>query len=138
MADATFTYQWLADGVVSAGATSSTYLLVDADEGKVITVTVSFTDDRGHDESLTSAATDAVTSSPEPLMAAFSNAPTNHDGENVFTFELRFSEEFALGYKRLRDHAFDVTGGAVQRAQRLEPVSAGVGGSSCGRTATAT
>ena len=53
-------YQWLADGVDIAGATGSTYTLVDADEGAAIRVQVSFTDDAGHEESLTSAATDAV------------------------------------------------------------------------------
>ena len=37
-----------------------------ADEGKAITVRVSFTDDAGNDESLTSAATDAVAAAPTP------------------------------------------------------------------------
>ena len=95
--------------------------LVETDEGKVITVTVPFTDDRGHEERLTSAATEEVAGLPaEALTAEFSNAPTGHDGENTFTFELRFSEEFPMGYKRLRDHAFEVSGGAVRKAQRLE------------------
>ena len=39
----------------------------------------------------------------------------------MFTFELRFSEEFGIGYRTLRDHAFTVTGGEVVRARRLEP-----------------
>ena len=64
---ASFAYQWPADGAGIAGATGCTYTLVDADEGSVITVTVSFTDDRGHYESVTSAATDTVASLPEPL-----------------------------------------------------------------------
>ena len=55
-----------------------------------------------------------------PLTASFSNAPASHDGESEFTFELRFSEEPKLGYKRLRDHAFAVTGGTVKKAERLE------------------
>ena len=41
-------------------ATSSTYILVAADAGKVIKVRVSFTDDDGNTETLTSAATAAV------------------------------------------------------------------------------
>ena len=45
--------------------TDSTYTLADADEGKAIKVQVSFTDDAGNDETLTSAATDAV-AAPEP------------------------------------------------------------------------
>ncbi len=56
----TFSYQWLADNAAIAGATGSTYTLADADEGKAIKVQVSFTDDAGNDETLTSAATDAV------------------------------------------------------------------------------
>ena len=46
------------------GATGASYTLVDADEGKTIEVRVSFTDDAGHEETLTSAATAAV--EPEP------------------------------------------------------------------------
>ncbi len=54
-----------------------------------------------------------------PLTAQFLDVPATHDGENAFEFELRFSEEFPLGFKRLRDDAFDVTGGAVRRAKRI-------------------
>ena len=60
LTNATFSYQWLADDTEIAGATSLTYTLVDADEGKAIKVEASFTDDEGNDESLTSAATAAV------------------------------------------------------------------------------
>ena len=82
---------------------------------------VSFTDDRGHQEELTSAATEAVAGlPPPPLTASLENAATSHDGESVFTFELRFSEEFGISYKTLRNHAFSVTGGTVKKAQRLE------------------
>ena len=56
-----YTYQWIrVDNGTEAdisGATSSTYTLVAADEGKTIKVRVSFTDDAGHAESRTSAAT---------------------------------------------------------------------------------
>lgn len=82
---------------------------------------MSFSDDRGHDESLTSTATDAVVRSPaERLTVSFENMPSSHDGENVFTFELRFSEEFPLSLRTLQDRAFDVTNGAMEKAQRLE------------------
>ena len=60
LANATFSYQWLEDEAEIAGATSSTYTLAAADEGKAVKVEVSFTDDAGNDESLTSAATEAV------------------------------------------------------------------------------
>ena len=120
-----FTYQWISnDGSTDSeigGATGSTYTLASDDVGKTIKVRVSFTDDRGHREELTSAATDAVAGlPPPPLTASLENVATSHDGESAFTFELRFSEEFGLSYKTLRDHAFTVTGGTVKKAQRLE------------------
>ena len=56
---ATFSYQWVSyDGNADTdipGATGSTYTLVPADEGKSFRVRVSFTDDAGFEESLTSA-----------------------------------------------------------------------------------
>ena len=120
-----YSYQWISnDGSADSeigGATGSTYILASDDVGKTIKVRVSFTDDRGHREELTSAATDAVAGlPPPPLTASLENVATSHDGESVFTFELRFSEEFGISYKTLRDHAFTVTGGTVKKAQRLE------------------
>ena len=61
-----YEYQWLADDSEIAGATSLTYTLADADEGKAIKVEVSFTDDAGNEETLSSAATDAVSAVPTP------------------------------------------------------------------------
>ena len=57
---ASYSYQWLAGDVEIADATGSTYTSVEADEGAAIKVRVSFTDDAGNEESLTSKATDAV------------------------------------------------------------------------------
>ena len=56
----TYGYQWLADDTEIDGATGSTYTLQVSDNGKVIKVRVTFTDDAGNEESLTSAATEAV------------------------------------------------------------------------------
>jgi hypothetical protein len=53
-------YQWLADGNNIAGATASTFVLVESQVGKVITVTGSYTDGRGTAEAVTSSATVAV------------------------------------------------------------------------------
>ena len=55
-----------------------------------------------------------------PLTAQFLDFPASHDGQTEFTFELRFSEEFELSYKTLRDHSFTVDGGEVKSARRLE------------------
>ena len=121
MDNVAFSYQWQADYSYISGATGETYTLADADEGKAISVAVSFTDDAGNDETLTSAASAAVEAAPlPPLTVRVENVAASHDGERVFTFELRFSEEFGLSYKTLRDHAFTVTGGTVKKAQRLE------------------
>ena len=120
-----FSYQWIADDSDIAGATGSTYTLAAADEGKVVKVRVSFTDDAGNAESLTSGATDAVAGLPSsPLTARLENTPQSHDGQTTFTFELRFSEHLAdLSYITLRDDAFTVTGGQVTKARRMDPDS---------------
>ena len=57
---ATFSYQWLADDSDISGATGSGYTLLDGDEGETIKVRVSFTDDAGYAEVLTSPATAPV------------------------------------------------------------------------------
>ena len=61
-----YKYQWLADDADISGATNATYTLAAADEGKAIKVRVSFTDDEGNEETLTSTATDAVAAAPTP------------------------------------------------------------------------
>ena len=63
--NATFTHQWLADGSEIQGATEAGYVLTEAEAGKAVMVRVSFTDDGGNGESLTSAATGAVEAEPE-------------------------------------------------------------------------
>ena len=67
LANANFAYQWIrsADGSDTQipGATGSTYLISDKDLGHSIKIQVSFTDDDGYSETLTSDATATV---PEP------------------------------------------------------------------------
>ena len=55
-----YSYQWLADDTALEGATSSTYTPQLSDIGKVIKVRVTFNDDSGYEESLTSEGTAAV------------------------------------------------------------------------------
>ena len=74
--NAAFAYQWLADDAEINGATASTYTLTDADAGKAIKVKVSFTDDAGNDEELTSAATGAVAAAPPPPNTPATGVPT--------------------------------------------------------------
>ena len=62
--NASYSYQWIANDGTSdsdiADATASTYTLVAGDAGKMIKVRVTFTDDGGNEETLTSVATAAV------------------------------------------------------------------------------
>ena len=70
----TYTYQWIrVDGTEAdiASENSSTYTLVDADLGTTLKVRVTFADDLGHTETLTSAATATV--------GALATAPTVND-----------------------------------------------------------
>ena len=119
--NATFTYQWLADDTDITDATGSTYTLAAADEGKTVKVRVSFTDDRGHQETVTSTATAAVTAAPSPLTVSVESAPTSHNGSDEFRIRVAFSEtpESGFSYTTMRDHAFTVTGGDVTGARRL-------------------
>ena len=64
LANVAYAYQWLRDGTDIDGATGETYELTDADAGKALKVRVTFTDDAGHSETLTSAATGAVAARP--------------------------------------------------------------------------
>ena len=144
-----FAYQWVRSDTDIEGAASSNYTMTGDDEGKAIQVRVTFTDDAGNAESLTSYAVLSVppliipdeepppesTATREareaqgaqeaaetPLTAAIHDAPGSHDGQEDFTFELRFSEEPKEGFSdvTLRDHAFTVTGGEVAGARKLD------------------
>ena len=92
--NAVFAYQWLADDAEDAeveGATGETYTLAETDEGKAIKVRVSFTDDAGNDEELTSAATDAVAADPNaPQEAQAANTPAT--GQPVIDGTARVGE----------------------------------------------
>ena len=144
-----FAYQWVRSGADIEGAASSTYTVTGDDEGKPIQVRVTFTDDAGNAESVTSyaklsappliipdeepppkstatrearEAQGAQEAAESPLTAATHDAPGSHNGQEKFTFELRFSEELGTGfsYKTLRDYAFTVTRGTVAGARRLD------------------
>ena len=65
----------------------------------------------------------ATVAGPPPLTAEFVDLPESHDGESAFEFELRFSEDFPgrLAPALLREEAFEVENGTVQRARRAAP-----------------
>ena len=82
---------------------------------------MTFTDAADNEETLTSKATAEVTAAPVPLPVSLTvSAPATHDGSAEFTFDIGFSEEFGLSYKTLKPHAFNVTGGSVESAQRTD------------------
>ena len=60
MSGAVFSYQWLANDAEITGATSDTYILVEADLDKAVKMRVIFNDDDHNEETLTSEATAAV------------------------------------------------------------------------------
>ena len=124
LTNVSYSYQWIAGGSDIAGGTGSTYTLTSSEEGQTVRVRVTFTDDAGNEETLTSVATAEVTAVPVPLTVSVTvSAPATHDGSSEFTFEIEFSEEFGLSYVTLRDFAFTETGGEVRKAQRMDKPS---------------
>ena len=107
MDNATFTYQWTAGGADIEGATGSSYTVAEADAGLIIQVRVSFTDDARNSETLTSSATEAVTSSEsenraEPPPASRNlTATVNSDGSVTLTWEAP-DDDSITGYQILR------------------------------------
>src|SRR6202030_4256333 len=69
-------YQWQDNGANISGATGSTYVVAETDEGKTITVVASFTDDTGQSTSATSNATTPVVDVAPTLSVAI-NATGN-------------------------------------------------------------
>ena len=149
LSNAAFTHQWVrsdsgTDTDIDA-ATGSSYVVATADEGKVIKVRVSFADDLGNSESLTSNGVTAAAvpddpedptergtdpeADPDPVLAQLtarlSLAPESHNGSDTFAFHVRFSEEpkSSFSYLTMHHHAFTVTGGSVTKARRLDPPS---------------
>ena len=99
----TYTYQWIrvdgTDEADIASANSSTYILVDADLGTTLKVRVTFADDLGHTETLTSAATATVgavaTGPPTVTEVAVTSTPasgtTYYLADEVIEFTVTFS-----------------------------------------------
>ena len=108
LANAAFSYQWLADATEIAGATGSSYSIVDADVGKTIKVRASFSDDAGNEEILTSAATAAVLAAPvEPPPAPRNlSATVNADGSITLTWDAP-NDASVTGYQILRRRPTD-------------------------------
>ena len=98
--NAIYMYQWSrvatdnTETNISEPTTTNTYTLVTADQGTTIKVTVSFTDDAGNAERLTSTATEAVAAAANTLpLASNGTVTTNEDTAHTFTAsEFNFSD----------------------------------------------
>ena len=98
----TYTYQWIrVDGTDAdiSGANSSTYTLVAADLGETIKVRVTFDDDAGNPETLTSAATATVVAATvaatAPTVSAVAVTSSPASGDTYGTGEMiRFTVTF--------------------------------------------
>ena len=102
----------------SQATTATLAAAADREEETDETVTIT----ASHGGAAIGAATVTITNTAlVPLTAQFAGVPESHDGTAAFGFELRFSEEPAVSYRTLRDTAFEVAGGTVRRARRLEP-----------------
>ena len=84
LTNVSWSYQWIAGGSDIAGATGSTYTLTSSEEGQTVKVRVTFTDDAGNDESLTSAETETVQARPNsPATGAPAIGGTPQVGETL-------------------------------------------------------
>ena len=105
LTDVSYAYQWIrTDGGADAdiaGATDSTYTLTGDDQGKTIKLKVTFNDDKGNSETLTSAATADVGKKPQFLV---SNLGAGLDGAGGIQRPLNaarsgFAQAFTTGAK---------------------------------------
>ena len=109
----------------AAGTTTRTITVPIADDAvneSDETFTVTLSNPSGATLGTSSASATITNRYVTPLTASFANVPNEHGGPgeaNRFTFDLSFSENLELSYRRLRDHhAFTVDGGQVKQAQR--------------------
>ena len=109
--DVSYTYQWLADNVNISGATGASYQLTDSEKGKAVKVRVSFTDDAGNQESLTSEATDSVAAKPLSLDDFDAG-----DGQTVLASALIRAGNRGRKNKGAQDRAWYATDTSIWRA----------------------
>ena len=114
-ADFTVSPESLTLSAEASSASATVTALVDTDEEGDEMVSIAAT--HGGE----TIGTGAVTiSDAMPLTASFTNVPASHDGENVFTFNLSFSEPVAVSYKVLRDQALSASNGTVRKCRRVD------------------
>ena len=120
--NAEFQYQWKrSDGSGPEqpipGANTKSYRVQEQDQGTQMKVAVSFTDDSGFDETIESKPRLLEISS---LIGRLNSAPDEHDGTSTFTLHLRLNTVLDTGPQAPRAASFEVTGGTIERVQRIE------------------
>ena len=107
LTDVSYSYQWISnDGNTDTditNATGSSYTLVAADEGNTIKVRVSFTDDEGNSESLTSTATASVLSAGEGAMGQGSSQNSPATGAPTISGSAQVGETLTAGTSGIAD-----------------------------------
>ena len=123
--DVTFVYQWLAnDGTEDTeieGATGATHEVGPTQVGQTLTVRVTFTDDQGHEETLTSAATEPVVATG-PVAATLS---VGAGAAEAGRFRLRIAFAEAVTGLVLADVTASRVGGAAAAVSELTETEAG-------------
>ena len=101
MQNAVFTYQWLAGGTDIEGAAAPSYTLTEQEFDLAISVRVSFMDDAGSAEVLTSEETGAVIPASPPPAPANLTATVNGNGTITLTWDAP-NDNTVTGYQILR------------------------------------
>ena len=117
MTNVAFEYEWYRSNFRLRNYVGSGYLPEASDIPHGITVRVTFLDDAGFEESLTS---EAVGVSNATLTAEFRNVPTTHNGQDALNLRVAFTSDIDATAEELRNHSFTVTGGAVTRVRQVE------------------
>ena len=84
-------YQWMADGVAIQGATGPTYTVSAADKDKAISLNISYTDNRGNPENISTPSTSKVvdgTPTPQPPQPG-----QNHPGSVAISGNAKVGEK---------------------------------------------
>jgi len=106
----------------SATATLSVATVDDETEEDTSTVTATLAAGSGYavDADANEAEGQVESDDLAPITARFTKVAGEHDGSSAFSLEFEFSHEPAeYSYKTVRNHLFDVTGGAIEKARRL-------------------
>ena len=93
----TVSYQWRADGMDITGATASSLSLSEAQVGKTITVTASYTDGRGTLEAVTSSATGAVANVNDAPTGSLSISGSATEGQLLTVDSTTLNDTDGLG-----------------------------------------